>query len=142
MIEMKKDELNEKMIRLHMEACSVPLRVYGRIDSTNSEAKRYALGGGDAPMAFVADEQSDGRGRMGRGFYSPAGTGIYLSLLLPWQGESSEAVCLTCAAAVAVHRAILTVTGIETGIKWVNDLYVGDRKVCGILAEALYASDT
>lgn len=117
----------------------VPLRVYHRIDSTNSEAKRYALGGGKVPMAFLADEQSGGRGRMGRAFYSPAHTGIYLSLLLPWQVEwGSDAVCLTCSAAVAVHRAILRVTGISTGIKWVNDLYVGDRKVCGILAESFH----
>lgn len=136
MMEKKKEGLRAEISGVFLGDCPVPFRMYDRIDSTNSEAKRYALGGGEAPMAFIADEQSGGRGRMGRTFYSPANTGIYLSLLLPWQRDWNDAVRLTSAAAVAVHRAILGVTGISTRIKWVNDLYVKDRKVCGILAES------
>ena len=74
---------------------------------------------------------------MGRSFYSPSGAGVYLSLLLPLPENSSDVIFITSAASVAVRRAILDVTGIPTGIKWVNDLYYRDRKVCGILCEAM-----
>ena len=111
--------------------------VYDEIDSTNTEAKRYALSGGTAPALFVADRQTSGRGRLGRSFYSPEGTGIYMSLLLPVKERLEDTLLMTTAAAVAVRRAIRSVCGIETGIKWVNDLYLNDRKVCGILCELL-----
>lgn len=137
----RREPLNGAQIAALLGDCPVSLRLYEEIDSTNSEAKRYAFCGGAAPAAFLAEGQTAGRGRMGRSFYSPDGTGIYLSLLLPVAGELSDAVLLTSAAAVATHRAILRVTGIETGIKWVNDLYVGDRKACGILAESFSVGD-
>lgn len=111
--------------------------VYDEIDSTSSEARRYAVSGGTANALFLADRQSGGRGRMGKSFYSPAGVGVYLSLLLPVPERSSDLLTVTSAVAVAVRRAILSVTGISVGIKWVNDLYLENRKVCGILCELL-----
>ncbi|MBQ9086784.1 MAG: biotin--[Clostridia bacterium] len=129
-------ELTRQLRRLPLT-----LRCYEELDSTNTEAKRYAIAGGQVPAVFVAGAQTQGRGRMGRSFYSPEKTGIYLSLLLRMEGELENAVTLTSGAAVATGRAIRQVTGIETGIKWVNDLYYRGRKVCGILAESFLWED-
>ena len=107
------------------------------IDSTNTEARRYALSGGSAPAVFIAKEQSAGRGRMGRSFYSPKATGLYLSVLLDIQ--SDDAVRLTTSAAVAARRAVLRTTNTDLKIKWVNDLYLLDKKIAGILAESIFA---
>lgn len=74
---------------------------------------------------------------MGRSFFSPGGRGIYFSLLFPVTGDMRGAVSLTCAASVAVMRALRAVTGKQTGIKWVNDLYYNRKKICGILCEAV-----
>ena len=116
------------------EELSFPVSVLRTVDSTNTEARRRILSGESLPQAILAEEQTAGRGRMGRSFYSPAGTGIYLSLC--FEASGSEILFLTTAAAVAVHRAIREVTGIVTDIKWVNDLYFRGRKVSGILAES------
>ena len=113
------------------------LRAFDSIDSTSSEARRYSVGGGRGTALFLSDRQSAGRGRVGRSFYSPGGAGVYMSLLLSAPERSSDLVLLTSAAAVAVRRAIFKVTGISVGIKWVNDLYYKDKKVCGILCEYL-----
>ena len=109
---------------------------YDLIDSTNTEARRYALSGGSAPAVFIAKEQSSGRGRMGRSFYSPKATGLYLSVLL--DVESDDAVRLTTSAAVAARRAVLKAANTELEIKWVNDLYLFGKKVAGILAESIF----
>lgn len=128
-------------IRSYLSDASIELRCFETTDSTNTQARKYALEGGRCPCAFVAEEQSAGRGRMGRSFYSPSGTGIYFSLLVRSRGPLEDAVCLTSAAAVAIHRAIRSVTGIVTEIKWVNDLYFNGRKVCGILAESFSSGE-
>ena len=112
------------------------LKLYGVIPSTSLEAREYAACGGDCPCVFVADGQTAGKGRVGRSFYSPEGTGVYLSLLLPDDG--SDGVLLTSVAAVAVRRAILSATGKQTRIKWVNDLYFKGKKICGILTERVF----
>jgi BirA family biotin operon repressor/biotin-[acetyl-CoA-carboxylase] ligase len=104
------------------------------IDSTSSAARRHVLAGGKTPRVFIASEQIEGRGRLGRSFYSPADTGVYFSILFADNGER-DTVLMTTAAAVAIRRAILNVTGVSTEIKWVNDLYYQSKKVCGILTE-------
>ena len=91
---------------------------------------------------LIANCQTQGRGRLGRSFYSPPDSGLYISLLLPYNSDSEYHVTLTAAAAVAVSRAIKSTVNIDTKIKWVNDLYVGDKKVCGILAEAVTNAQT
>ena len=85
----------------------------------------------------VAMEQTAGRGRRGREFYSPKGSGIYLSVILEPHETLEGSLLITTAAATAVYKAVKDVCGVELGIKWVNDLYKADRKVCGILTEAV-----
>lgn len=116
-----------------------PMRVltYDSIDSTNNEAKRLAADLSGQPTLIAAELQTAGRGRLGRSFYSPAQTGLYMSILLCPNAPLSEWITITSAAAVAVSLAIEELSGLRPSIKWVNDLYLGDRKVCGILTEAV-----
>ena len=93
----------------------------------------------DEAVLVIADKQNAGRGRRGRDFYSPKGTGLYMSLALPDVQRLLKTVKLTAIAATAVAEAIdeQVFNGAETTlIKWVNDIYLGDKKVCGILCEA------
>ncbi len=105
-------------------------------DSTNSEAKRRVLSGESLPMLVISDSQTGGRGRLGRSFYSPGGTGLYMSLAYEAEEDMTEAVKITSAAAVAVCRAIEELSSTQCMIKWVNDVYIDEKKVCGILTEA------
>lgn len=113
------------------------------VDSTNSLARRMITSEqAFAPALFLADTQTDGRGRMGRSFFSPSGTGIYMSLAVDVTDFPLSSVTrMTSAAAVAVCRAIIRVTGREPLIKWVNDLYLNGKKVCGILAESFFVGE-
>ena len=113
---------------------------YAEIDSTNEEAKRRFAAGEAEPLLICANMQTAGKGRNGRSFYSPENTGIYFSLLYPCKDSKmlEESIFVTTAAAVAVCSAIRKTTGADAGIKWVNDVYVSGRKVCGILAEAAF----
>lgn len=104
--------------------------------STNADLKALAHEGAPSGTVLIADRQTQGRGRMGRSFFSPSGTGLYLSLLLRPHRPPEESVFLTVIAAVAAARAVQKIFGLSLGIKWVNDLYYEGRKVCGILTEA------
>lgn len=108
---------------------------YHQIDSTNSEAKRYAEAHPRESALFVAEEQTAGRGRLGRQWMSERGTGLYLTMLIRPDIEPSRATLATQIAAVAAAEAVEAVTGLETQIKWPNDLVINGKKVCGILAE-------
>lgn len=130
------EPLNYENIRSKILFGDISLMIFDEIDSTNTEARRYIINGSRSPAALVANSQSAGRGRTGKSFYSPSDTGIYLSLV--FKSSSSDVVLMTTAAAVAVHRAISSVLHINTDIKWVNDLYLDGKKVCGILAESFY----
>lgn len=107
------------------------------IDSTNDEAKRLIASGKKESALIVAEGQSAGRGRRGRQFFSPELTGIYMTFSFPTNMPLTDAVGITTATAVAVHLAIKDLTDMETEIKWVNDLYLGGKKICGILTEAI-----
>lgn len=107
------------------------------VDSTNAEAKRRLRAGTKPPFLVAADAQTAGRGRLGRDFYSPAGDGVYLSIACPLFGTESDALRLTTMASVAVASAIEALTGLHPGIKWVNDLYLDHKKICGILCEGI-----
>ena len=130
------DVLSEAMIRKYLDHQELRLRVYEQIDSTNTALKTLAAAGEEAGLALVAAEQTAGRGRMGRSFYSPPGTGLYLSLLLRPAISAAQAGHLTACAAVAVAEALEEFTGRRTLIKWVNDVLLDGKKVCGILTEA------
>lgn len=103
------------------------------IDSTNRALKEQAAAGVSEGAVLLADRQTAGRGRMGRSFFSPAGCGLYFSVLL--RPEKADPLKITVAAGVAVAEAVKEIFDLELKIKWVNDLYLRDRKVCGILAE-------
>lgn len=115
---------------------------YPTIDSTNTEAKRLIANGCDDVMLLVAEEQTAGRGRQGKSFYSPALTGIYMSFVIHPMSKLENAVTATTAAAVAVCRAIEGLTDKKPSIKWVNDVYLDDKKICGILTEAVTDFET
>ncbi len=121
---------------LQAELPELPVRVLPVVDSTNLEAKRWALEGGPHGGLVVAEKQQAGRGRMGRSFESPAG-GLYMSVLLRPQNAQAGLSLLTAAAAVAACRAVAQLCGKELDIKWVNDLFYEGRKCCGILTEGV-----
>ncbi len=132
------DILSEATLRAALGDCKhLKIVFYPVCGSTNLEAKKLFADGFCKPTLIVAKEQTAGRGRQGRAFYSPAESGVYFTLLHPAQGSLGSLVPLTAAAAVAVMRAIRDCTGRQTQIKWVNDLTIGGRKVCGILSEGL-----
>ncbi|MBN7774371.1 biotin--[acetyl-CoA-carboxylase] ligase [Clostridium aminobutyricum] len=133
------DLLSEQGVRMHLRPnnSSMPLYVHSIIDSTNQGAKLLALQGAEHGTVVLANEQTKGRGRLGRDFYSPASTGIYLSIILKPNFDSSKSVLVTTAASVAVVRAIKKVCQCDAVIKWVNDVYIGEKKICGILTEAV-----
>ena len=111
------------------------LTLLSSVDSTNNYLKALGAAGAPHGTVAVADEQTAGRGRMGRSFDSASGSGIYLSVLLRPACPPAELMSLTAQAAAAVRRAILETSGAEAGIKWVNDLVLDGRKICGILTE-------
>ncbi len=123
------------------------IRVYKEVDSTNQEAKRVALNPstptqGDGAVVLLTESQTKGKGRMGRGFHSPKQSGLYMSVLLRNRMEAANAVLVTTAAAVAVCRAIRAKTPKEPVIKWVNDVFLDGKKICGILTEAVSDCET
>ena len=139
-----KDILSAETIRLFLpeKFRGIPVIFHDEIDSTNTEAKRLISSGElRSDCLIAAASQTEGRGRMGRSFYSPSGTGIYMSLVLHPKAELSDSVSVTTMASVAVIRAIRSLTGLEAGIKWVNDIYMNGRKVCGILSEAVFGPE-
>lgn len=130
------DVLSEEGVRRHLKHRELELQVVKTITSTNTVLKTLAAEGAPAGLALIAGEQTAGRGRMGRSFYSPPDSGLYLSLLLRPNMSAVEATRLTACAAVAVAETIEELSGRAAQIKWVNDILVDGRKVCGILTEA------
>ena len=110
------------------------------LDSTNTYAKKLAAEGAPHGTAIVANAQTAGRGRLGRSFHSPAGSGIYLSVILRPQCTPAQLMHLTCAVGVAVCNAVEKALCFRPGIKWINDLVVGNRKLGGILTELSVAA--
>lgn len=139
------DILSPQGIRrfLKPEYRDLDLTVLPTVPSTNALVREKANQGRPEGCVIVACEQTDGRGRYGRQFFSPADTGVYLSLLLrPTAYSPQQATCLTAAAAAAMCQAIEAVTGQRPGIKWVNDIFLHGKKVCGILTEAAVGLET
>ena len=136
------DVLNEEGVRRYLHADGLRLQVVPVISSTNTVLKRIAEEGAEEGLCLIAEEQTAGKGRMGRSFYSPAGSGLYMSVLLRPMLKAADAVNITACAAVAVAEAIESLAPVQAQIKWVNDVYVEGRKVCGILTEASLDSGT
>jgi BirA family biotin operon repressor/biotin-[acetyl-CoA-carboxylase] ligase len=110
---------------------------YPTIDSTNNQCKKLLADGKQGAFLVVANEQTAGRGRQGKSFYSPASTGVYFSLVIRPNSTLQTAVTATTATAVAVCRAIESLTDLVPQIKWVNDVFINGKKICGILTEAV-----
>lgn len=120
----------EKYLR---SAIPLSVELLGEVSSTNTLIKERALQGADEGAVIIAESQTAGRGRRGRSFFSPEGSGLYLSLLLRPKVSTEH---ITTAAAAAAALAIEEVSGRAADIKWVNDIWLEGRKVCGILCEA------
>jgi BirA family biotin operon repressor/biotin-[acetyl-CoA-carboxylase] ligase len=110
---------------------------FDSLDSTNTEAARQAARGAPEGLCIVAREQTAGRGRQERVWISPAGAGLYCSIVLRPRIKQSAWSLLTLMAAVAVHDALIDACALSTDIKWPNDIYARERKLCGILCEAV-----
>lgn len=132
------DALTSASILQHIpeEYRDLDILVEGRVTSTNTVLKQMAEQGRREGTVMISQEQTAGKGRLGRSFYSPFGCGLYMSILLRPSFSAENSLLITTAAAVAVAKGITEVTGVETKIKWVNDVYIGWKKVCGILTEA------
>ncbi len=115
----------------------VAVLTYGTLDSTNSEARRYIGAGLLGAALFISDEQTKGRGRLGRSFYSPKDSGVYMTLAYPIKAAYGKALRVTAKAAVSCLRGIRDVLHADVSVKWVNDLYFGSRKAAGILVESV-----
>lgn len=111
------------------------VRIVARTDSTQNEAAAWARRGVEEGAVVIAEEQTQGRGLQGKSWHSPPGKGIWMSLVLRPPISIPFTSCLTLLFAVALCRAMKRVTGIKLGIKWPNDIWIGNKKVCGILLE-------
>jgi len=109
--------------------------VYEKIGSTNSQAAILAAQGAEEGTLISAETQTEGKGRLGRTWFSPPGVNLYLSVILRPRIEPSQATMLTLLAGVAVAFAIRQQTHLMTQLKWPNDVLIGEKKVAGILAE-------
>lgn len=122
---------------LNKECKNLTISVLQSTTSTNALIREEAVKGEKEGRVIIANEQTLGRGRRGRSFYSPSGTGIYMSILLrPKEMRAEQATRITTIAAVAICEAIEEVAKEEALIKWVNDIFLHGKKVCGILTEA------
>lgn len=120
---------------MHTEWVAKEVLYFDTIDSTNTKAQELAEKGYQSGTLVVADKQESGKGRRGRSWVSPSGTGIFMTLMIKPDINPNNASMLTLVAALAVAKAITSVTGEEALIKWPNDIVVNGKKVCGILTE-------
>lgn len=129
--------LNETVIRKYLpKGDNRKIFIFDSIDSTNNYAKYLAASGAENGVLVTAETQNAGKGRMGRSFYSPSGGSIYMSVVLRPQTDMESSQLITSCIAVATAEAIDCVCSTDVKIKWVNDLFLGGKKICGILTEA------
>lgn len=136
---LKRRVLRRKLGKLYYK---MPICIYKLTDSTNTRAKLLADGGFNGSAVFLADEQSNGRGRMDRRFISEKNKGLYLSILLSKDAARKSGIAITTYMAVIASRVIENLTPMSPQIKWVNDIYVGGKKLAGILTEGKTNPDT
>ncbi|MGN0073623.1 MAG: biotin--[acetyl-CoA-carboxylase] ligase [Coriobacteriales bacterium] len=128
--------LSAASIQRYVSSAITCVEFHSSVDSTNTRAKELAAQGCPAGTLVVADRQTAGRGRQGRPFYSPAGSGVYFSVVLRPGFPLADITAVTSFAAVCTAQAIEEVFAIPVQIKWVNDVFAKGRKCCGILTEA------
>ena len=125
------------VIKRNLKTAQVRTVCVQSVDSTNTLARSMINSGENSLLLIAADMQTGGRGRNGKSFYSENKGSVYMTAVVYPNLPFEDTVGITTASAVAVSRAVESVTGKKTDIKWVNDLYYGGRKVCGILCEAV-----
>lgn len=137
-ISSESNRLSEKIISSMLETSALgrSITLLGETDSTNNRAKELAASGALHGTVIAADTQTAGRGRLGRSFISPSGTGLYMSVIIRPDFSIETAPLITSCAACAAAEAVEELCGSPVSIKWVNDLYMNGRKICGILTEA------
>ena len=133
--------MSRDVIKKYLRHSFIDVTVAESIGSTNTELKKAAEAGAAEGTLLAADSQSAGRGRVGKSFYSPEG-GLYMSIVLRPELDYNKSLLITTCAAVSTAEAIKEVTGLDVGIKWVNDLFYNSKKVCGILTEAPFDAET
>lgn len=134
-----KNQLSAKKIQGQICANIPNIIVFDSIDSTNSYGKNYILQENPLPALILAEEQSAGRGRQGRSFFSPNKTGLYMSILYLSDVSAEDSLFATISASVAAALAIEELSGRSTKIKWVNDIYIDGKKAGGILCESVFS---
>ncbi len=132
--------LDKKVLEQYLNQ-KLNITIFQEIDSTNNYLKKIGSQGEKDNQLVIALSQTCGRGRMGRSFYSPNGTGIYFSLLLYPEFSAEKSLFLTVMAAVSVAETVMKYNKNDVKIKWVNDIYIDGKKVCGILTEGAINSD-
>lgn len=147
-IESKKNEgyilnTNNNILSKEIIKKNTTAKIFGKeidilktVDSTNNYLKLKAQDKADEGLVAIAEQQTDGKGRKGKSFFSPAGSSIYMSVLLKPKIKISNINLITIIAAISVVEAIYNTTEIQTSIKWVNDVMYNNKKLCGILTEA------
>lgn len=130
------NKLSPEGISTHMETNS-EIYFFSQVESTNTTAIGLATSGAPDKTLVVAEQQTKGKGRRGRSFYSPKDDGIYMSIILKPQVDMQKSVLITTAASVAVAKAVKDICNVDVQIKWVNDIYLDGKKICGILTEAV-----
>lgn len=135
--------MDKQLIENTLLEYGTPCKVYTyeQLPSTNTTAKDIARCGEAEFTLVCADKQSEGRGRLGRSFYSPEDSGLYLSLIVRPKFTFDDAFLITPCTAVAVADVLKEKYNKNPQIKWVNDIYINSRKVCGILTESSFAKD-
>ena len=131
-------------IKKRLPAClqNIDIETYPTLDSTNTLCAHRITEGCREWHTVITASQTAGQGRLGRSFYSPEGTGIYMSCVLYPERENKDASLITGCAAVAAAEAIEEVFGAHADIKWVNDIFINNRKVAGILAKGAFSKET
>lgn len=137
------NRLNPQLIYSYLDNQGIQVETFDELKSTNQLAKeRASQQGNNEPLLIVANGQTGGYGRFGRDFESPEDTGIYMSYLLRIDQPIKDVGQLTTATAMAVSYALENKLNIQPQIKWVNDIYYQNKKVCGILTEAVTDIET
>ncbi len=131
------DRLDAEALTARLTGCplAAQIYVYDSVESTNATLQALARDGAPQGTVVLAEEQTAGRGRLGRTWFSPHGAGLWMSVLLRPPATPNAAWGATVCGALGVVRGILTTTGLHPSIMWPNDLFLGGRKVCGILSD-------
>lgn len=132
--------LDKKILEQYLKP-KLNIEIFNELDSTNTYLKKVGSSGEKENQLVIALSQTVGRGRMGRSFYSPNGTGIYFSMLLHPEFSAEKSLFLTVMAAVSVAETVMKHNSNDVKIKWVNDVYIDGKKVCGILTEGSINAD-